>query len=891
MVDVDYTKIEGFRGNDEINSLVRYIEKTDSGNNSGKSTINKNGGGNSNGNGIVTHLSKLLTTKNEKKTKQTSKKESGNSSASKLKKCNSLEELSSCSKLKEIASSTTVTTHANVISNQQSSTILRSKTSQLSIQHNMITSNTQSNKTSSKSDKNNKSQQKRTERRSWGTEELSYLGENKTLAVLSTSDELNGDSLIFQNIIPNTNMNNQSLKTMALLPSTTTASIVMTTTQTHVVTQTSQQPISQGMISSTSSRCNAKQTQQSNKSNDIDSSEVLVSSLSIESLPRVGLNETTDFLLVTKKKKMKKRNLFTTDERLLGASVANGSKNNYQNRNNTHNNVTRSKYNFTNDRDKGGTDVYNNGKQHHNNNHYHHQHHNQYSAGTHQHNHHQLKNNRRKSTSSVPPSENSDSSDLDSVHSLPIESMVNTGKNEKSSSIAQDKQKIKISGGDGTHISYADIAKIANTSKNRLEGSGDIRNNNNIKWPIINNVEQILASSLSQQQSQEPSPIQQLNNNEFDNEKIVKLNLNNNNNQSSNNNLPINNNCDNKLTSNIEESDGEVSGTRPNQILSQINLMEKNLVLLKKSKSVEIDNYSVPIDQYPALENTMIKAKSSLLNSSCIGGVGLTIGKKQKFPQSSTNVLTMSMKKECKKPNKTTTSQSHSTHPTTMIAIPTATSIISNSTNDDLTCGKNRPAVIILNDNDKTINDITFGFEINKQLLFGDFNDDELYLFDLDSDKTGSLNDQHQHYTNNIKILNNHINNSDVSTISDPGYISITSSSSPTGIESILENSLKVKRKITEMVVSDAISNRSINNDITNDKLEDDTMSSKTSDISILNNKDDSTTKSGNYVKFLVNNNKHTELSICYRAPNLDNVMNDNHEEIVNFIGKGKHYK
>lgn len=62
---------------------------------------------------------------------------------------------------------------------------------------------------------------------------------------------------------------------------------------------------------------------------------------------------------------------------------------------------------------------------------------------------------RRKSTSSVPPSDKSDSSDLDSVHSLPVSSSATRMRLGKSS----------VSGGSTPRASYADIARSVSFSQ------------------------------------------------------------------------------------------------------------------------------------------------------------------------------------------------------------------------------------------------------------------------------------------------------------------------------------------------------------------------------------------------------------------------------------------
>lgn len=139
---------------------------------------------------------------------------------------------------------------------------------------------------------------------------------------------------------------------------------------------------------------------------------------SVESIPTIM--EAAEFHVVTKKKKTKKRQIL---EEAKAKQQQIGQRDQMQiHGRNSNNNTTNSgnKYQptstYTNDRD-----IYVNSLM--------------------------TKENRRKSTSSVPPSEKSDSSDLDSVHSLPIES---------------------TSGCTPSIISYAEMARKANQQPDKL---------------------------------------------------------------------------------------------------------------------------------------------------------------------------------------------------------------------------------------------------------------------------------------------------------------------------------------------------------------------------------------------------------------------------------------
>uniref|UniRef100_A0A1B6DUC7 Uncharacterized protein n=1 Tax=Clastoptera arizonana TaxID=38151 RepID=A0A1B6DUC7_9HEMI len=95
---------------------------------------------------------------------------------------------------------------------------------------------------------------------------------------------------------------------------------------------------------------------------------------------------------------------------------------------------------------------------------------------------------RRKSASSVPPSEKSDSSDLDSVHSLPVSS---------SAAINRVNPPVTTSGGSTPQASYADITKsitsplppnsILRTNINVKSKIGDEENSNISNYPDIKN--------------------------------------------------------------------------------------------------------------------------------------------------------------------------------------------------------------------------------------------------------------------------------------------------------------------------------------------------------------------------------------------------------------------
>ncbi|XP_039961762.1 platelet binding protein GspB isoform X1 [Bactrocera tryoni] len=142
---------------------------------------------------------------------------------------------------------------------------------------------------------------------------------------------------------------------------------------------------------------------------------------------------------------------------------------------------------------------------------HHHQHNNQQQQQQHHHHAHNVNSgstdkSRRKSTSSVPPSEKSDSSDLDSVHSLPIESTTaSVTKNKQrhkqtdaSTTATPETPKSTASGGSpgSAPISYAHIAAAAAADR---WPSLDAANNNNNAMPNGINTSPTIANNMAEQ--------------------------------------------------------------------------------------------------------------------------------------------------------------------------------------------------------------------------------------------------------------------------------------------------------------------------------------------------------------------------------------------------------
>lgn len=334
-------EIIGNRGGDDIKKLLAFIENTE--------TTRKNG--------------MIATNGNEKNKKDKSGKKDGNTpkGEGQLKKSNSLEELKSSSKLEEEKES------------EQVRRILRQK-------HQMTKKNS-----ALEIKDNQKNPHRRGERRSWGTEELTYLGD--TSVIVPKKDESAATTGVTKK--------QNSIK--------------------HPVIQRQK------------------------------SEEHSLSIVSIESVSTSS--ETAEFHVVTKKKKAKKRQMFEeTRQKQLTDNIETTIGH-------------RSKYhpsqNYANERG----DMYLSS----------------FSA-----------NDRRKSTSSVPPSDKSDSSDLDSVHSLPIESTIRLTNSAIESS--SPSSTVNNNGANTTQVSYADIARFSNPDK------GLVTNTSNDKWPTVSSVK--LAESV-----------------------------------------------------------------------------------------------------------------------------------------------------------------------------------------------------------------------------------------------------------------------------------------------------------------------------------------------------------------------------------------------------------
>lgn len=376
--------IEGNRGNDPIESLLSFIENKPETKKQNVINVNKN----------IINSERHNKKKNEK-----AKKEAGNE---KLKKSTSMEELKSASKMEEERS-------------QRAQVNLRQKSQQQQQQQQQANKKGAGEATKDKHNQNQAqiSQQqsmapnKRNERRSWGTEELNFLGESAA----------------------------------------------------HLDDKESKRKEKDCGNSAGAAKANSSKNNTNSYSNSKKIEQAL-SIVSIESIPSTG--ETAEFHVVTKKKKTKKRQL--EESRPLqhynaGNAAMGHGRDHHAYAHTTFGRMTgnNGKYqpsnSYTNDRD-----VY------------------MKSLTTHE--------NRRKSTSSMPPSEKSDSSDVDSVHSAP-----------SGQSVPTNKDSATING--NSKISYAEIAQGKGGSANTSPSANTIAD----PWPPVSSPG---SSTLSAQSGGSP---------------------------------------------------------------------------------------------------------------------------------------------------------------------------------------------------------------------------------------------------------------------------------------------------------------------------------------------------------------------------------------------------
>lgn len=648
-------EIIGNRGGDDIKKLLAFIEN--------KETTRKNG--------------MIATNGNEKNKKDKSGKKDGNSpkGEGQLKKSNSLEELKSSSKLEEEKESEQV---RRILRQKQQMT---KKNSALEIKDNQ------------------KNQHRRGERRSWGTEELTYLGDTSV-------------------IVPKKDESAAAGKDVTKKPKSVENSI--------------KNPVIQRQ----------------------KSEEHSLSIVSIESVSTSS--ETAEFHVVTKKKKAKKRQIFEeTRQKPLTDNIETTTGH-------------RSKYhpsqNYANERG----DMYLSS----------------FSA-----------NDRRKSTSSVPPSDKSDSSDLDSVHSLPIESTIRLRNSATTIESSSPSSTVSNNGTNTTQVSYADIARFSNPDK------GLVTNTSTEKWPTVSSVKPaesvvtivpietavIAIPPKSSQRTQRttassahepiqtdvrasPNPI-------IDNTATLPITYS----QSltDDKQITLTNHDDHKrlvvaATTSTQTAvvsvGNSVNSGKSHRLVDIIKSSNTGDTLtkspLQKSKSCDNDNYvNMSIDQYPALEKTVKPQKQyqsvpfvehgartlTVSNRSATSNIPLLtsppnttniphpIVKKAK----PTNVITAAKQPQPKLTaatnKKVLTKLDDNQNSDKTVAATTTASVTKKLTKKSKTnaaamvaTNHNRPAVIIMNDNCEYSDKIS-------PLLFGDLTDELRRLLEQDSDEQGNI--------------------------------------------------------------------------------------------------------------------------------------------------------
>lgn len=806
--------IEGNRGDDTIEDLVSFIENDDT---------HKNGVINNN-------VSKRVLQLDKKGKKGDNKKE--NSGNNKLKKYNSMENLKSTSKLEE--------ENAQSENGRESAVVLRHK---------------QQMKKAAEMKESNKQQQhqKRSERHSWGTEELTCLGDTNSIAKEHSARE-------------------------------------------NDVKEIRKAKDHQNKI---------------NKKND-EQPEPLVSSESI-----LASNENAEFHVVTKKKKPKKK----PEEIRPKPQLYHGQHSHMQG------NRIRSQtsQNYSNDRDP-----YLN-----------------------------LKLKRRKSTSSsMPPSEKSDSSDVDSVHSLPIESSSRTNAPVSTTT----------TGNNSPPASYAEIARISQQSKQSILATSldkwpTVSNGKNPESPDNSNVSTCSTLSAKSQSS--------LRGNKFfpessDMQNAVQDSV-------SYNNVTKAISYSQSLTDDKPQHRiADISSTNEDVIKRSPNSLEVDAVgkspgdtnqknPLQKSKSVDNDNYvNMNIDQYPALEKTVKPQKqyqsmpAVQINNMNANQMNVAISSTTKPSSKSTKLSSQSQSspvvksiESCttqpsKKAKLTSTNVAHQpaskeknqfdgeqefvfnqiddnlntkqsaelgdvSFCTTLPPMPLHTSSTTkksvkssqqqNATQNHLNFERNRPAVIILDNNNK------YGHNVSP-LLFGDFNEDEVRQWDQDSEQPFIMPTNH-HYDQTMPAQSSHIpsiqsnttetsitNDKLLSPQSDLGYSSSYNSRNTAEFRcdfSTINSIASVDQTLD--VASDQIQSNVRCSSSCSNSAGLDQVNNNNSELSLDNNSVNSNDVI--IVKPSVQSGQDKISIVCegvklHFMPTVSNLDNYNHAKIVDFIGMGE---
>ncbi|KAG4080259.1 hypothetical protein HA402_010751 [Bradysia odoriphaga] len=794
--------IEGNRGDDNIEDLVSFIENDDT---------HKNGVMNNNVSKRMLQLDK----KGKKGGTDNKKENSGNN---KLKKYNSMENLKSTSKLEEENSQSE--------NGRESAVVLRHK---------------QQMKKAAEVKENKQQQQqhqKRGERRSWGTEELTYLGDTNA-------------------IVKETTVRDNDAKEIR----------------------------------------KAKDHQKANKKKD-EQPESLVSSESI-----LALNEAAGFHVVTKKKKPKKKQEEIRQKPLYHGQHAQMQGNRFR----------QSSQNYSTDREPYLTPL-------------------------------NLKFKRRKSTSSsMPPSEKSDSSDVDSLTTLllhPYAEIARISQQSKQGVLATSLDKWPTVS-NGKNPESPDNSNVSTCSTLSAKSQGSVRGNKffpdatdtTLEYVSSNNSNSAAANAtkaISYSQSLTEDKQHKIADPVNMHEEMIK--------RSSNSLSVMTNNADAIV-----------------KCASDIN--QKNP--LQKSKSVDNDNYvNMNIDQYPALEKTVKPQKqyqsmpAVQINNVNANPTNVAISstktsskstklssQSQSIPVVVKSIESCTTTNPSKKPKSTTSPnavhQSASrdkchleaqpefvfhqnednlktkpsvelcdvsfcaTYPpqplhtssTTKKSVKREKSSQLNATQNHLNFDRNRPAVIILDNNNK------YGHNVSP-LLFGDFEEDEVRQWDQDSEPPFiMLTNQHQTQPSHIPSVQSNPTEVGVATTgandkllspqSDLGYSSSYSrNTTELGCE-YTTNTGSVEQTLdvaSDQMQSNVRRSSSCSNSAGLDQVNNNTEPSvDSSSVSPIN-------KSDVVAVTLSSRDKMTivcegDLKLLYIKPTVSNLDNYNHARIVDFIG------
>lgn len=444
---VDVESVAGYRGKDPVEELVRYIESSGEGGGSGG-------------------------TKGGDKKKERKKDKDKHQ---KLKKSNSLEELRSGAKMEvHELKRTAATTESNAVLMRQKS----GATSSGGGKQNKNNSSSTADINKSLEGKNSNTNNRKSDRRSWGNEDLKYL-----------EDQQNSNEIL-------TNIEKVPVATVA---TPTQANVISnkerknnkgnSTTMTKEEKENKDKTLERNernLNNNTITSSHSNVTPNENKSEKAEKTEKVERRKRYDTPPNAvtiidivpmesSCPETAEFHVVTKKKKPKKPKAISNAEetsvtfnRTHNFTISQKSSTQqqsvprykyYQHESNQQYQQQQQQQQYNNNNNNSAGNFNSSAQQQQQQQQY-----QQQSNENYNNNNNNNDKSRRKSTSSVPPSEKSDSSDLDSVHSLPIESTKANAAAKESTSQQKTKGGAKPANATtlaskNAPISYADIAR------------------------------------------------------------------------------------------------------------------------------------------------------------------------------------------------------------------------------------------------------------------------------------------------------------------------------------------------------------------------------------------------------------------------------------------------